>query len=173
MIVYANTDYFVVMRPRFDQLLSHFIHTGDQMDLLGNSSDILYHYVLPGVIIGTMLILAIALACILRRKQKSGNLHLFFSESLPPRGPVILKDEQSSKDSENSFTCGSLPYDEYTCPSDDKNNFQVRSNLQALERKHPELEKLLAMEEAPIIISPHSLKCPARPSPIYNKRQEK
>ena len=40
-----------------------------------------------------MLILAILLACVLHKKRKAGRLNLFYSESLPPRVPVILQDE--------------------------------------------------------------------------------
>jgi hypothetical protein len=38
-----------------------------------------------------MLVLAILLACLLHKKRKAGKLNLFYSESLPPRVPVILQ----------------------------------------------------------------------------------
>ena len=119
-----------------------------------------------------MLIFAIILACVLRRKQQSGKLHLFYSEeSLPPRDPVILKDEVINGEHECLYSTGKVPYEEpLLLPCD-----QIISQLHEPRTKNinnmPELDKLLKLEEAPISIDPHSLKCKSRPSPIYKKRQ--
>ena len=119
-----------------------------------------------------MLILAIILACVLRRKQQSGKLHLFYSEeSLPPRDPVILKDEVINGEHESLYSTGKVPYEEpLLLPCD-----QIISQLHESRNKNinnvPESNTLLKLEEAPISIDPHSLKCKSRPSPIYKKRQ--
>ena len=55
------------------------------------STDYLLTFIIPAVIITCMLILAILLACLLHKKRKAGKLNLFYSESLPPRVPVILQ----------------------------------------------------------------------------------
>ena len=57
------------------------------------SADYLLTFIIPAVIITCMLVLAILLACLLHKKRKAGKLNLFYSESLPPRVPVILQDE--------------------------------------------------------------------------------
>lgn len=57
------------------------------------SSEYLLTFLIPGIIITCMLLLAIILACALHRKRKAGKLNLFYSEPLPPRVPVILQDE--------------------------------------------------------------------------------
>ena len=55
------------------------------------SADYLLTFIIPAVIITCMLVLAILLACLLHKKRKAGKLNLFYSESLPPRVPVILQ----------------------------------------------------------------------------------
>ena len=135
-------------------------------------NDQILTYIVPAIIIGLMLILAIVLACVLRRKQQSGKLHLFYSEeSLPPRDPVILKAELINGEHESFYNTGKVPYEEpLLLPCD-----QIISQPQESKNKNmnnvPELDKLLKLEEAPISIDPHSLKCKSRPSPIYKKRQ--
>jgi dystroglycan 1 len=57
------------------------------------SGDSLLTFLVPAAIIILMLSLAILLACVLHMKRKAGKLNLFYSESLPPRVPVILQDE--------------------------------------------------------------------------------
>ncbi len=57
------------------------------------SGDYLMTFLVPAVIIVLMILLAILLALVLHRKRKEGKLNLFYSESLPPRVPVILQDE--------------------------------------------------------------------------------
>ena len=59
------------------------------------STDYLLTFIIPAVIITCMLILAILLACLLHKKRKAGKLNLFYSESLPPRVPVILQVSSS------------------------------------------------------------------------------
>ena len=48
-------------------------------------------FVVPGLIIISMLLLAILIACILHRKRKAGKLDMFKTEALPPRIPVIMQ----------------------------------------------------------------------------------
>ena len=99
-------------------------------------------------------------------------MHLFYSEeSLPPRDPVILKDELNNGEHECIYSDGKLPYeDSFLIPCD-----QMISQIQESKNKNrasvPEMDKLLNLEEAPITISPKSLKCKSRPSPIYKKKQ--
>lgn len=50
-------------------------------------------FIVPAVIIVTMLLLAILIACLLHRKRKAGKLDMFKTEALPPRIPVIMQDE--------------------------------------------------------------------------------
>jgi hypothetical protein len=62
------------------------------------SADYLLTFIIPAVIITCMLVLAILLACLLHKKRKAGKLNLFYSESLPPRVPVILQVNNSTKE---------------------------------------------------------------------------
>ena len=61
------------------------------------SEGILANYLLtiiiPTIIIIFMLVMAMLLACVLYKKRMAGKVNLFYSESLPPRAPVLLKDE--------------------------------------------------------------------------------
>lgn len=57
------------------------------------SKEYLLTFVVPAIIIITMLLLAILIACLLHRKRKAGKLDMFKTEALPPRIPVIMQDE--------------------------------------------------------------------------------
>ena len=66
--------------------------------------DHLLTYIIPGIVISVMLILAIIFACILKRKQRGGKLNLFYSESFEkPKDPIILEDEIPTSDREVLF----------------------------------------------------------------------
>ena len=136
-----------------------------------SSTDYLLTYIIPAVIIIGMLILAILLACLLRKKQQAGKLNLFYSESLPPRIPVILKEDVKNGDqlcfiSDDNTTCKPvmLPCAPTNIRHHEKNSHET-NNV-------PEFEKLLRLEHAPINIDPMSLKGMSRPSPIYQKRHK-
>ena len=119
-----------------------------------------------------MLILAIVLAYVLRRKQQEGKLNLFYSESLPPRVPVILKEELNNGDQDFLSSDGNVTYKQsVSFPCDHIKNRHQGKNTNALNNV-PELDKLLQLEHAPINIDPASLRCMSRPSPIYQKRQK-
>ena len=57
------------------------------------SGDYFMTFLIPAVIITIMILIAIMLALMLHKKKKAGKLNLFYSETLPPRVPVILQDE--------------------------------------------------------------------------------
>ena len=57
------------------------------------ANDYLLTFLVPALIIVLMVVIALLLACLLHRKRKAGKLSLFYSETLPPRVPVILQDE--------------------------------------------------------------------------------
>ena len=67
--------------------------TGDPIHDLLPHQEYLLAFVVPGLIIISMLLLAILIACILHRKRKAGKLDMFKTEALPPRIPVIMQDE--------------------------------------------------------------------------------
>ena len=48
-------------------------------------------FVVPALIIVSMLLLALAIACVLHRKRRAGKLDMFKTEALPPRIPVIMQ----------------------------------------------------------------------------------
>lgn len=146
---------------------------GEQTTIAPESStDHLLTYIVPAIIIIGMLILAIVLACMLRRKQQSGKLNLFYSESLPPRLPVILNEELNNGDQDYLGIEGNAMYKHPVLfPSDHINNRHQGKSTNSL-NNIPELDKLLQLEQAPINIDPVSLKCMSRPSPIYQKRQK-
>ena len=65
--------------------------TGDPIHDLLPHQEYLLAFVVPGLIIISMLLLAILIACILHRKRKAGKLDMFKTEALPPRIPVIMQ----------------------------------------------------------------------------------
>ena len=134
------------------------------------SNDVILMYVVPGIVIALMLLLALILACILHRKQRAGKLHLFYSEALPPRDPVILKDEFSNGDQECLFAVGKSTYkDSFLSPCPQLSIQAQPKNITSVNNV-AEMNKLLNLEQAPITIDPYSLKTKSRPSPIYKKR---
>ena len=134
----------------------------------------LYTYIIPGIVISLMLILAIALACVLRRKQRQGKLNLFYSESFEkPREPVILEDELTSSDREVLFQHTRFSPKDKVEPisSDYSKNVHERSNMNLDHIASPEMDELLKLDQAPIHIDPDSFNCNSRPSPVYKKKQ--
>ena len=131
--------------------------------------DYLLAYIVPGIVISVMLILALVLACILRRKQRAGKLNLFYSESLPPRDPVILEDELTTSDREVLFNESKfIPRDESNVlPFNNSNSVSIQGKDHDVVQ---ELDKLLKLDHAPIHIDPYSFSCNSRPSPSYKKR---
>jgi len=79
--------------------------TGDPIHDLLPHQEYLLAFVVPGLIIISMLLLAILIACILHRKRKAGKLDMFKTEALPPRIPVIMQDELS----EDNFNMSKQP----------------------------------------------------------------
>ena len=148
--------------------------TGGELTTIApdSSTEYLLTYIIPAIIIIGMLILAIVLACVLRRKQQAGKLNLFYSESLPPRVPVILKEELNSGDQDYCGSDGNATYKHSVLFPCDQINNRHQSRKTNTPNNVPELDKLLQLEQAPINIDPVSLKCMSRPSPIYQKRQK-
>ena len=111
-------------------------------------NDQIFTYIVPAIVIGLMLILAIVLACILRRKQQSGKLHLFYSEeSLPPREPVILKDELINGEHECFYSKEKFQYEESLLLPCDQNISQPQeSKNKNINENVPGLGKLLKLE---------------------------
>ena len=92
------------------------------------SFEYLMTFLIPAVIIIIMLLLAILLACMLHRKRQAGKLNLFYSETLPPRVPVILQEElNSGQQDQNIF----VKYEPHEADS-----FLVKEN-QAIVRPTP------------------------------------
>ena len=118
-----------------------------------------------------MLILAILLACVLHKKRKAGRLNLFYSESLPPRVPVILQDELYDENQDHIGMNGNgmykqpilLPEDHFSNHS--QNNSNNRLNQAA------EMDRLLQRAQAPVSIDPFSRGSLSRPTPLYQRRQ--
>ena len=79
--------------------------TGDPIHDLLPHQEYLLAFVVPALIIVSMLLLAILIACILHRKRKAGKLDMFMTEALPPRIPVIMQDELS----EDNFNMSKQP----------------------------------------------------------------
>ena len=80
---------FTTISPK----VTESVDTSDIFHGLIPASEYLLTFLIPAVIILGMLLLAICLACLLHNKRKEGKLNLFYSETLPPRVPVILQDE--------------------------------------------------------------------------------
>jgi len=79
--------------------------TGDPIHDLLPHQEYLLAFVVPALIIVSMLLLAVLIACILHRKRKAGKLDMFKTEALPPRIPVIMQDELS----EDNFNMSKQP----------------------------------------------------------------
>ena len=136
--------------------------------------DHLLTYIIPGIVISVMLVLAIIFACILKRKQRGGKLNLFYSESFEkPKDPIILEDEITASDREVLFRENKFDpiHGSEQTPSRFANTSHDQSNSRKSGETGPELDKLLKMDHAPIHIDPDSFNCNSRPSPIYKKRQ--
>ena len=137
----------------------------------GIPADYLLTFIIPAVIIICMLILAILLACVLHKKRKAGKLNLFYSESLPPRVPVILQDELYDENQDHIGMNGNgmykqpilLPEDHFSNHS--QNNSNNRLNQAA------EMDRLLQRAQAPVSIDPFSRGSLSRPTPLYQRRQ--
>ncbi|XP_040578812.1 uncharacterized protein Dg [Lepeophtheirus salmonis] len=111
-------------------------------------SDYILTFIFPAIIITGMMLLALLLACLLHRKRKAGKLNIFYSESLPPRVPVILQDELHHAN-----------HDEY-------NSFIARNQLNntpALKKKHHEENQHLLNKSNTSDISF------SRPAPVYQR----
>ena len=105
-----------------------------------------------------MLVLAILLACLLHKKRKAGKLNLFYSESLPPRVPVILQDELF-EDQEQGFHKQPILLPEDTRPPASGH----------YNPHHPqEMDRLLQQQQVNIDFRAGSL---SRPTPAYQRRQ--
>ena len=122
------------------------------------STDYLLTFIIPAVIITCMLVLAILLACLLHKKRKAGKLNLFYSESLPPRVPVILQDELF-EDQEQGFHKQPILLPEDTRPPASGH----------YNPHHPqEMDRLLQQQQVNIDFRAGSL---SRPTPAYQRRQ--
>lgn len=122
------------------------------------SADYLLTFIIPAVIITCMLVLAILLACLLHKKRKAGKLNLFYSESLPPRVPVILQDELF-EDQEQGFHKQPILLPEDTRPPASGH----------YNPHHPqEMDRLLQQQQVNIDFRAGSL---SRPTPAYQRRQ--
>ena len=122
------------------------------------STDYLLTFIIPAVIITCMLILAILLACLLHKKRKAGKLNLFYSESLPPRVPVILQDELFEGE-HNDHGVFKHPV---VLPDD---------NMHGIQNPH-EMDRLLQRPVAPVSIDPFSKGSLSRPTPAYQRRPQ-
>ena len=132
----------------------------------GIPADYLLTFIIPAVIIICMLILAILLACVLHKKRKAGKLNLFYSESLPPRVPVILQDELYDENHEHLGMNGNGMYKQAVLlPEDHFSNSNSGLN------QAPEMDRLLQRQQAPISIDPFSRGSLSRPTPLYQRRQ--
>ena len=83
------------------------------------SSEYLMSFLVPAVVITCMLLLAIVLACVLHRKRKAGKLSLFYTETLPPRTPVILQDELYEESAPFQARCV-VPNQHFQNPEEDQ-----------------------------------------------------
>ena len=144
----------------------------------GIPADYLLTFIIPAVIIICMLILAILLACVLHKKRKAGKLNLFYSESLPPRVPVILQDElydenQDSMLGMNGGGGGGMYKQPILLPEDHFNPHALQSNSNnGLNQASPaEMDRLIQRQQAPVSIDPFSRGSLSRPTPIYQRRQ--
>ena len=139
----------------------------------GIPADYLLTFIIPAVIIICMLILAILLACVLHKKRKAGKLNLFYSESLPPRVPVILQDELYDENQDHLGMNGNGMYKQpVLLPEDHFNNHsQNNSNNRLNQQANPEMDRLLQRQQAPVSIDPFSRGSLSRPTPLYQRRQ--
>ena len=119
-----------------------------------------------------MLILAILLACVLHKKRKAGKLNLFYSESLPPRVPVILQDELYDENQDHLGMNGNGMYKQpVLLPEDHFNNHSQNNSNNRLNQQAPEMDRLLQRQQAPVSIDPFSRGSLSRPTPLYQRRQ--
>ena len=138
----------------------------------GIPADYLLTFIIPAVIIICMLILAILLACVLHKKRKAGKLNLFYSESLPPRVPVILQDELYDENHDHLGMNGNGMYKQpVLLPEDHFNNHSQNSSNNRLNQQAPEMDRLLQRQQAPVSIDPFSRGSLSRPTPLYQRRQ--
>jgi len=145
------------------------------------STDYLLTFIIPAVIITCMLILAILLACLLHKKRKAGKLNLFYSESLPPRVPVILQDELYETDHHAAAAAGSSSAaaaagfkQPVMLPEDNMHSrphHQISGNGGG--GQSHEMDRLLQRPVAPLSMDPFSKgNSLSRPTPAYQRRQQ-
>ena len=118
-----------------------------------------------------MLILAILLACVLHKKRKAGKLNLFYSESLPPRVPVILQDELYDENHDPLGMNGNGIHKQPVLLPDDHFSSRYQSNSNNGLHQNPEMDSLLQRQQAPVSIDPFSRGSLSRPTPLYQRRQ--
>ena len=137
----------------------------------GIFANFLLTIIIPTIIIIFMLVMAMLLACVLYKKRMAGKVNLFYSESLPPRAPVLLKDELYDESCHYITTNGNGTQTKQGLVPDDYCNNPNQCNSADQLHWNPEVESFLHMHKAPVRIDPFVRGSLSRPSPIYQKRQ--
>ena len=101
----------------------------------------------------------------------AGKVNLFYSESLPPRAPVLLKDEMYDETCHYVRINGNGTHTQRGLVPDDYFNNLNQSDGSNELRQNPEMDGFLHMNKAPVNIDPFVRGSVSRPSPIYQKRQ--
>ncbi|XP_059090569.1 uncharacterized protein LOC131886297 [Tigriopus californicus] len=117
------------------------------------ASDYLLTFFVPVLIIFFMVVIALALAIALHRRRQAGKLNLFFAEAMPPRLPVILKNDLLERDA-HSLNTGLFP----------GGSHQLDADGDYLHHPNQEMS-----EESQFMVSPYDAKfvTKSRPAPAY------